>query len=140
MSVQQKIGPHPTPEAALSQLEGLTSDDLLAIIKHAVNHGTQMAAERDLNRYYLAELAGFKYNFHYSIQHKLGASYRLRDSEASWAVEFVSSGRLPKGDFLNSPYIIMPVVTVTPRVCFGFTLHGDKDQFRHDMSKLKLFL
>lgn len=140
MGIQQTIGPHPTPEAALDQLEGLTVADLSAIIKHAVNHGTQTAPDRDLDRYFLAELAGFKYNFHYYIQHKLGASYRLRDVEAAWAVEFVSSGRLPKGDYLNSPYIIMPIITVTPRVCFGFTLHGDKDKFRHDMTKLKLFL
>lgn len=124
----------------MSHLEGLTSADLLTIIKHAVNYGSQTAPERNMDRYYLAELAGFKYSLHYYIQHKLGASYRLRDAEATWAVEFVSSGRLPKGDSLDSPYIIMPVVTVTPRVCFGFTLHGDREQFRHDMSKLKLFL
>lgn len=140
MTVTAKIGPHPTPEAALVQLQGLTVDDLSAIIKRAVNYGMQTAPSRGIDRYFLAELGGIEYNFHYYLQHTLGASYRLRDDEGMWAVEFLSSGRLPRGEFTNSPYILMPVITVTPRVCFGFTLHGDKDKFRHDMTKIKLFL
>lgn len=140
MAVSVKIGPHPTPEKALNQLEGMTSAELSVLIKRAVDHGVQTAPERGIDRYYLAEIGGFEYNFHYYIQHRLGASYRLRDVQALWAVEFVSSARLPKGEFINEPYILMPVITVTPRVCFGFTLHGDKDKFRHDMSKVKLFL
>lgn len=133
MSIPQ----HPTPEAALKDLEGLTPDELAAIIKHAVNHGMQVSPTRDIERYYCAEIAGFKYNFHYFIKYQRGATYRLRDEASTWAIEFTSAGRL---DGRFDEYIVMPVITVTPRACFDFVLDGDREQFRHDMSKLKLFL
>lgn len=131
------IPQHPTPEAALKDLEGLTSDELVAIIKQAVYHGKQVAPQRGIDRFYCAEIAGFKYSFHYSVKYQRGATYRLSNHAMTWAIEFTSSGRL---DGRFEEYIVIPVITVTPRACFDFVLEGDREQFRHDMSKLKLFL
>lgn len=127
---------HPTPEDALSQLEGLSSTDLSTIIRHAVDYGLQTAPVVGLERYYLAELNGFQYNFHYYMGH--GTKYRLRDAAATWAIEFASS--LNTAVAKGLPYVVMPLITTSPRACFDFRLEGDREQFRHDMTKLKLFL
>lgn len=137
---RDKPKPHPTPEKALHQMPGLTPDDLRALIKNAVEKGLQVAPERGMERYYLAEIAGFKYNFHYYTRQVLGASYRLRNEAEDWAIEFRSSSKHPDGACRNSPYIMMPVISVIDRVCFDFYLRGDKEKFREDMTKVKLFL
>lgn len=128
---------HETPELALRDLHGLTSSDLEAIVRRAVNYGEQVAPAKHIDRYYLAELGGIKYNFHYWIEGIHGPHYRLRDHEAEWAVEFRSTSRLPPDDEV---YIVMPVVSVTARACFEFRFSGDADKFRRDMTVMKLFI
>lgn len=97
----------------------------------------QVAPTRGIDRFYCAEIGGFKYSLHYTVKYQRGAAYRLSNHAMTWAIEFTSTGRL---DGRFEEYIVMPVITVTPRACFDFRLDGDREQFRHDMTKLKLFL
>lgn len=137
---RDKPKPHPTPEKALRALLGLTVSDLQALIKTAVDHGHQVAPTHKIERYYLAEIAGFKYSFYYFHEPVLGASYRLRNEAQDWSIEFRSSTKYPNGACRKEPYIMIPIISVTERVCFDFYLRGDKEKFREDMTKVKLFL
>lgn len=126
----------PDPEATLENLYGLTFDVLAALVKRAKLYGNQIVPEKHMDRFWMNEIGGTEYVFAYWNDPK-GSRYAIQHRMLVWSLGWRGSRRRAPSD---KPWFMLPLVSDTPSVCYDFSLEGDVEQYRHDMTLLRTFL